>query len=97
MVPPSVTVFVPAGHFSHGVRGLVRGQLDLSAITGDDPEARGYPPYDPRMMTALLSYAYCQGVYASRRMARSGDGHEWSLIRTAHTLLKLEMAAKQAA
>lgn len=71
LLPPSVTDFVPAGHFSHFVRDLVREQLDLSAITGDYPEARGYPPYDPRMMTALLLYAYCQGVYSSRRMARS--------------------------
>ena len=69
LLPPSVTDFVPAGHFSHFVRDLVREQLDLSAITGDYAEARGYPPYDPRMMTALLLYAYCQGVYSSRRMA----------------------------
>ena len=71
LLPPSVTDFVPAGHFSHFVRDVVRERLDLSAITGDYREARGYPPYAPRMMTALLLYAYCQGVYSSRRMARS--------------------------
>ena len=71
LLPPSVTDFVPAGHFSHFVRDLVREQLDLSAIVGDYAEERGYPPYDPRMMTALLLYAYCQGVYSSRRVARS--------------------------
>ena len=75
LLPPSVTDFVPAGHFSHFVRDLVREQLDLSAITGDYPEARGYPPYDPRMMTALLLYAYCQGVDWWRRMARRCE--EW--------------------
>ena len=73
LLPPSVTDFVPAGHFSHFVRDVVRERLDLSAITGDYREARGYPPYDPRMMTALLLYAYCQGVYSSRRMARSWE------------------------
>lgn len=70
LLPPSVTDFVPAGHFSHFVRDLVREQLDLSAIIGDYGEDRGYPPYDPGMMTALLLYAYCRGVYSSRRIAR---------------------------
>ena len=63
--------FVPAGHVSHFVRDLVREQLDLSAITGAYSELRGYPPFDPVMMTALLLYAYSQGVYSSRRMARA--------------------------
>lgn len=70
LLPPSVTDFVPAGHFSHFVRDLVREQLDLSAISGDYGEDRGYPPYDPGMMTALLLYSYCRGVYSSRRIAR---------------------------
>ncbi|MFQ5939642.1 MAG: IS1182 family transposase [Alphaproteobacteria bacterium] len=70
LLPPSVTDFVPAGHFSHFVRDLVREQLDLSAITGAYREDRGYPAYDPHMMTALLLYAYCRGVYSSRRVAR---------------------------
>jgi hypothetical protein len=33
-------------------------------------EERGYPPYHPGMMVALLLYAYSQGVYSSRRIAR---------------------------
>jgi transposase len=71
LLPPSVSDFVPAGHVSHFVRDLVREQLDLSAITGAYSELRGYPPFDPVMMTALLLYAYSQGVYSSRRMARA--------------------------
>jgi transposase len=43
--------------------------LDLSAIVDSYEEERGCPPYDPVMMTALLLYAYCQGVYSSRRIA----------------------------
>ena len=70
LLPPSVNDFVPAGHVAHFVRDLVREQLDLSAITGAYSEPRGYPPFDPVMMTALLLYAYSQGVYSSRRMAR---------------------------
>ena len=71
LLPPSVTDFVPAGHVSHFIRDLVREQLDLSAIVGAYRGERGYPPYDPHMMTALLLYAYCSGVYSSRRIARA--------------------------
>ena len=44
--------------------------MDLSAIVEVYDEARGYPPYDPWMMTALLLYGYTQGIYSSRRLAR---------------------------
>ncbi len=71
LLPPSVTDFVPAGHVSHFIRDLVREQLDLSAIIGAYRGERGYPAYDPHMMTALLLYAYCSGVYSSRRIARA--------------------------
>jgi transposase len=71
LLPPSVHDFVPAGHVAHFVRDLVREELDLSAITDAYEEARGYPPYDPWMMTALLLYGYAQGVYSSRRLARA--------------------------
>ncbi|SHF37248.1 Transposase domain [Acidocella aminolytica 101 = DSM 11237] len=33
-------------------------------------EVKGYPPYHPAMMVALLLYAYRSGVYSSRRIAR---------------------------
>ena len=33
-------------------------------------EKRGQPPYNPRMMTKLLVYAYCVGVFSSRRIER---------------------------
>jgi transposase len=69
LLPPSVQELVPAGHLAHFVRNLVRDSLDLSAILDDYPQERGYPPYHPVMMTALLLYSYCQGVYSSRRMA----------------------------
>jgi len=31
---------------------------------------RGQPPYEPRMMTALLFYAYCTGVPSSRQIEK---------------------------
>jgi transposase len=70
LLPPSVQQLVPEGHAAHLVRELVREELDLSAILGVYVEERGYPPYHPVMMTALLLYAYTQGVYSSRRIAR---------------------------
>ncbi|MEQ9315341.1 MAG: IS1182 family transposase [Henriciella sp.] len=71
LLPPSVHEFVPPGHVAHFVRDLVREELDLSAILEDYDEARGQPPYDPWMMTALLLYGYAQGLYSSRRLARA--------------------------
>ena len=71
MFPPSVRDFVPEGHLAHFVRDTVVENLDLSTILDSYSEARGFPPYDPVMMTALLLYAYCQGVYASRRIAKA--------------------------
>lgn len=70
LLPPSVQDFVPAGHPAHLVRDIVREELDLSAIFLTYTEARGFPPYHPGMMVALLLYAYSQGVYSSRRIAR---------------------------
>lgn len=51
---------------------LVR-ELDLSAIESkiQDKDPRGTKPYSPRMMTMLLLYAYCIGVYSSRRIERA--------------------------
>jgi transposase len=72
LLPPSVHDFVPAGHPAHLVRELVRAELDLSAIVAEyEREERGQPPYHPAMMVALLLYAYTQGVYASRRIAKA--------------------------
>ena len=70
LLPPSLQDVVPAGHVAHFVRDTVCNALDLSAIMASYGEERGYPPYHPGMMVALLLYAYSQGVYSSRRIAR---------------------------
>jgi len=44
--------------------------LDLQPIRDAYGEDRGQPPYDPRMMTVLLLYAYSQGVTSSRQIER---------------------------
>jgi transposase len=71
LLPPSVHDLVPPNHLSHFVRDTVRTDLDLSGILNMYQEERGYPPYHPVMMTALLLYAYTQGVFSSRRIARA--------------------------
>lgn len=73
LLPPSIQDLVPSGHVAHFVRDMVRTGLDLSAIMDSYDEERGYPPYHPGMMAALLLYAYSQGIYSSRRIARSCD------------------------
>ena len=71
LFPPSVQELVPAGHLAHFVRDTVREALDLSEIFDTYREERGFPPYHPTMMTALLLYGYCQGIFSSRKIARA--------------------------
>jgi|SRR5579875_501656 transposase len=71
LLPPSVQELVPAGHVAHFVRETVRENLDLTAIFAAYTEERGYPPYHPAMMVALLLYGYSRGVYSSRKLAQA--------------------------
>ena len=71
LFPASVQDFVPARHAAHFVRETVRGELDLGAIFAAYGEERGYPPYHPGMMVALLLYGYSRGVYSSRQLERA--------------------------
>ena len=70
LLPPSLRDWLPEGHLAFFVSDLV-DQLDLSAITTVyEDEERGYPPYHPVMLTKVLVYAYCVGVFSSRRIQR---------------------------
>jgi len=71
MFPPCPTDFVPPDHLVHFIRDLVREELDLGAIFAAYRVRCGHPPYHPGLMTALLLYAYCQGIYSSRRIERA--------------------------
>jgi transposase len=50
---------------------LVREELDLSGISGSYVSGLGQPPFEPRMMTALLLHGYASGLYSSRRIAKA--------------------------
>ena len=60
---------MPEDHLARFVRDVV-DTLDLTAIEATYTEERGYPPYHPRMMVAVLLYAYATGTYSSRKIAR---------------------------
>ena len=70
LLPPSLRDWLPENHLVYFVSDVV-DQLDLSKIHahyGD--EGRGQPPYDPQLMTKLLVYSYCVGVFSSRRIQK---------------------------
>jgi len=70
LLPPSLRDWLPEDHLAFFVSDLV-DHLDLSAITTVyEDEERGYPPYHPVMLTKVLVYAYCVGVFSSRRIQR---------------------------
>src|SRR3979490_2883508 len=70
LLPPNVQDFVPKGHVSRFIVELVRESLDLKEITGSYVSGLGQPPFDPRMMVALLLHGYASGLYSSRRIAK---------------------------
>ena len=70
LLPPSLRDWLPEDHLVYFVSDLV-DQLDLSAILAVyEDEERGYPPYHPVMLTKVLVYAYCVGVFSSRKIQR---------------------------
>ena len=70
LLPPNPRQWLAEDHLVYFVSDVV-DQLDLSAMHAVyEKEKRGQPPYDPRLMTKLLVYGYCTGVYSSRRIQK---------------------------
>jgi transposase len=70
LLPPSLREWLPESHLAYFVSDLI-DHLDLSRIEQHyEREERGYPPYHPRMMTKILVYGYCVGVFSSRRIEK---------------------------
>src|SRR5512145_3551127 len=60
---------LPEGDLVFFLLDTVR-RLDLSRFYAPyEQETRGAPPFDPAMLVCLLLYAYCVGVFSSRKIA----------------------------
>jgi transposase len=104
LLPPNLCEWLPPDHLAYFVSDVV-DQLDLSAIESVyEKEERGQPPYHPLMMTKILLYGYCVGVFSSRRMEKKlvedvgfrvlAAGNEPD-FRTISDFRKLHLAALQ--
>ena len=70
LLPPSLREWLPDDHLVYLVSDVV-DQLNLSAIESVyEEDDRGQPPYHPRMMTKILLYGYCVGVFSSRKIQK---------------------------
>lgn len=68
LFPPSPRDWLPQGHLVDFLRDVI-GQIDLSPIYDRYRQTpQGQPPYHPQMMVTLLVYAYCSGVFSSRKI-----------------------------
>src|SRR3990172_4703456 len=85
-LPPSLRDWLPENHLAYLVSDLV-DQLDLAAIYAVyEQDPRGQPPYDPRLMTKLLVYGYCVGVFSARKIEqREVEEGGFRVLRAAET------------
>ena len=68
LLPPSVQDWLPENDLVYFILDTVN-ELDISAVTEKyEQEKRGFPPFHPRMMVALLLYSYCRGIFSSRKI-----------------------------
>ena len=72
LLPPSMRDWLDEGHLAWFVLDAVSA-LDIGGLEAaiQAKDGRGQRPYHPRMMLTLLVYAYCTGLYSSRRIERA--------------------------
>lgn len=70
LMPPSIDDWLPEEHLARFVSELVDEVLDLEPFLAVFIEARGFPPYDPRLMLKIVLYGYTTGVRSSRGIER---------------------------
>lgn len=71
LMPPSMRDWLDAGHLVYFIMDMIE-ELKLDGIYESyDGSQGGKPPYDPRMMTGLLLYGYCVGVFSSRKIEKA--------------------------
>jgi transposase len=70
-MPPSLLDWVPEDHLVWTILGSVE-EMELGAFyAGYRADGHGRPAYDPKMMVALLLYAYAKGNRSSRGIERA--------------------------
>jgi len=71
LLPPDMRQWLPQDDLAYFIMDVVN-ELDLSAIYQSyDSTKGGQPPFDPKMMTTLLLYAYCVGMPSSRKIEKA--------------------------
>jgi len=71
LLPPDMKQWLPEDDLAYFIMDVVNG-LDLSSIYQSyDSSKGGQPPFDPKMMTSLLLYAYCVGIPSSRKIEKA--------------------------
>ncbi|HEV2472535.1 MAG TPA: transposase [Chthonomonadales bacterium] len=68
LLPASPQDSLPDGHPAYLIRDLVN-ELDLTLIYAHYKRAGGAPALNPKMMVAILLYAWASDVYSSRKIA----------------------------
>lgn len=68
LLPPSLEELIPQGHLARVVNSII-DQLDIRGIEAKYPGG-GASAFHPRMMLKVLVYAYLDGVYSSRKIAK---------------------------
>ena len=69
LLPPDLKAWLPEDDLAHFVIGAVE-RVPLGAFPVN-ARPSGKPQYDPRLMLALLIYAYANGIFSSRRIERA--------------------------
>lgn len=68
LFPPAPADWLPEGHLVYFIKDVVR-DLDLADFVAHyEKTGQGQPPFHPRMMVTLLLFAYCTGVFSSRKI-----------------------------
>lgn len=72
LLPTDLQQWLPNTHLVWFILDVIE-RLDMSRFTDalNRKDPRGTVPYDPRMMAAMLVYAYSVGVFSSRRIERA--------------------------
>lgn len=104
LLPPSVQDWLPGNDLVYFLLDTVN-ELDISAIIRVyEQETRGFPPFHPRMMVALLLYSYCRGIFSSRKIMHACQerlsfkvivGDDTPNFRTISDFRKLHLAKLQ--